>query len=119
MNKFTNPFHTINEAIAKLNAHGANPLQLGATIPDLAPEDKPKWPDNVLRVEAERVYTNDGGHYFRFLMHLNSTGFEEIVKLIEMPVTEEIIDAPGDLRFLSIEPSPLLKIYTLTGRRTL
>lgn len=123
MTKYANPFFTINEAEAVLKSLGANPLSTKSANPAATPSypfpwgnsygvqpNATSWQEDIISVTVNREYTG-GDHHFRMDIHMDSPGFDELLRLIE----QEAVEVPfsEDYRKLVVEPSPLLYIFKL------
>jgi len=123
MTKYANPFFTINEAEAVLKSLGANPLSTKSANPSTTPSypfpwgnsygvqpNATPWQEDILNVTICRVYEGES-HHFRVDVHMDSPGFDELLRLIE----QEAVEVPfsEDYRKLQVEPSPLLCIFKL------
>ena len=142
MNKYTNPFKALEEAKTELKSLGADPLAPvtfstpGATNPtgvaypfpwgysygqsksaptnDESPELE--WYYHILSLCANRVYV-DGSFYTVIDVHMDLEGFERVCALLydnakEWSGIQEKYHSEG-YNIRSIEPTPLVRIFTL------
>ena len=104
MNKYTNPFQAIKEAMEILKSHGADPL---CNIP----EDQVDWRNRILSVTTQKLYTS--GEHHSILIHMSEPGFTEVARLTNS--IDKVVRAPFTEEYeeFSFIVSPGLKIFRL------
>ena len=110
MNKHTNPFYTISDAITTLRIMGAkpeaNPFKYG--------ESDIIWPEHILSVCTRRVYDEHGNYYFETEIHIDKEGLDALVEITGLNIMREYHSDDYDL--LSVRPGSLLKVFTLEAK---
>lgn len=122
MNKHTNPFDTITEAMEVLKALGVDPKastsNRGATYPFPwgGAKQEVDWREHILNITVNKDQSLTSAGHHRCHIHLTSEGFEAVLKLLkdDYPIKQEICFAEYDM--FTIEPSPLLELYKLELR---
>ena len=99
-----NPFITIDEALEVLKSKGADPRS-GAT----------SWQQHVTGVSVSKVHDMHSS-YYKYSMHLDREGFEEIASLLNSgtnnyPIVKEHCFAEYDS--YTIEVAPQIEVYKL------
>lgn len=130
MIKHTNPFYTIDEALAVLKNLGADPHRgkssPGATYPfpwgnsyGAKPEEPVYWQEHVLGIMVQSVYTK-GTHHYVIEIHLDREGFDTVYGIMRALADEapELLkkDHSDEYDMYYIEPGSLLRLFKLVPK---
>ena len=107
MTKHTNPFYTIDEAVAVLKSLGAKPT----SNPFKYDDADIIWPEHILSVCTRRVYVEHGDYYFETEIHIDKEGFDAFVEKTGLTTSREYHS--GDYDLLCVRPGSLLKVFAL------
>lgn len=112
MNKYTNPFHTLEEVSEIFRSLGTDPLRGNIPLEGDHSSEYIHWPDHILSVIVQRTYEH-ATHYHTCSIHLTNEGFEIIKSLIGETYPVQIEKHLSQFYEHFIEPSPLLRLYAL------
>ena len=110
MIKHTNPFYTIQEALAVLKNAGADPDKLDLT-PGCACETS--WQEDILGIIVRPDHEGLGNYFVVDIQMYNAEGAFDRLKARMPQVEEKILPHSAEFDMRVLEPGSLLRIFTL------
>ena len=109
MNRYTNPFHTLEDVVATLESLGTNPLNKDQFISN--------WASKILSITVDKKYMEDCTPYYETQIHVNLQGFKEFVNVLEGAYVfgREHLETSNAYDRVELELSDTLTIVTLVN----
>ena len=110
MTKFSNPFCTLDEAVAVLRSLGAKPK----ANPFKYDESQIHWQEHILSISAHRVYDEHYVNHFEVGIHIDLEGLRALTDITGLSISREHHSDGYDA--LVVRPGTLLKVMALEAK---